>query len=202
MTGGASTLAQILTEFLGAPPRLPSDASDEAPPKTSRRAPTMSDEERFSVVQMYEFAKKGNKGKVPRGFRTKVADHFHVSTRTIDSILKRWTMNGGSMRQSSKSGRHSKYSDLIERFVKLAVEKRRTVRLAAEHLNVPRSVIHDRIKSGQLVRVNSRAKPSLNDTNKLWRLEFVLDHVRLARRQKFSEMYDPECTSTREVLLY
>ena len=36
--------------------------------------------------------------------------------------------------------------------------------------------------------MNSRAKPSLTDNNKIWRLQFVLDHVRLDG--KFSEMYD------------
>ena len=115
-TGATLTLLEILTEFTASLPLLP---SDKAHKKKQSKTKTMSDEERFTVVQMYEFAKKGNKGKMPRGFWTKVADHFHMTARTINSILKWWTANGGSKKQNYKAGQQSKYSDLINQFVKL-----------------------------------------------------------------------------------
>ena len=71
------------------------------------------------------------------------------------------------------AGRNKKYPDLTQRFRNLPLTKRWTVWEAAAALNIPRLVIQDRMQSGELIQVNSTAKPSLTDNNKVWRLEFV-----------------------------
>ena len=72
--------------------------------------------QRYSIVQMYEFAVQGNKGKMPRGFRAKVALYFKFSPRTVDRVIARWKTNAETNRNHLKAGRKTKYADLIAKF--------------------------------------------------------------------------------------
>ena len=98
----------------------------------------------------------------------KIAEHFCISTKTVNVVLKRWRVDGDTKRRLKDCGRKRLYPDLIQQLKMLPLDLRRTVRCAAENLNLPRSVIQDRIQSGELIQVNSRAKLSLTDNNKVW----------------------------------
>ena len=45
-----------------------------------KRTKPLTDEERFSIIQLYDFMTK-DQGKTPRGFWLKIAEHFRSSTR-------------------------------------------------------------------------------------------------------------------------
>ena len=60
-------------------------------PKT--RTKPLTEKEKFATVIEFEKFRNKDKGKIPKGFRVDVVDHFEVSPQTIDSITSWWKSN-------------------------------------------------------------------------------------------------------------
>ena len=55
-----------------------------------RRTKSIKDNNRYAIVQMLEFESKLNDGKLPRGYRQRLADYYRVLTRSINTIIHNW----------------------------------------------------------------------------------------------------------------
>ena len=137
----------LFTNLMGLPP-LP-----VVPSVKKKRTKSLQNKDRYAIAQMIELEMKKNNGKKPIGLRHDLATHFHVSSRTIDRIIKLWKEGGanGTKSQYQKSGRRTKYPDFIEKFRELPLKLRRTVRLAAASLKIPKSIVQRRLETGELI---------------------------------------------------
>ena len=74
-------------------------------PAASRRTKSITDNDCYAIVQMLQFESKLNDGKLPRGYRQRLADYYYrVLTRSIDTIIHNWKMGKSTKSQYQKAG--------------------------------------------------------------------------------------------------
>lgn len=123
-------------------------------------------------------------GELKKGSIVTLARKYGVSNRTISRIwhqARLQILNGSMVDVSSKKqlvvGRKRVQIDITQ-VSQIPLRRRTNIRTLAKSINVPKSVVHRRIKEGELRPHTNAVKPHLTDENKKARLRFCLSMVR------------------------
>lgn len=166
----------------------------EVQPDSQNR--NLTDPERRAVYE--KLLTHFNDGKLKNGAIAQVAGHFGISTRTVSRIWKRGqdSIAAGSPFADVSSHRKKNCGRKViplnlEALKEVPLLQRQNIRSLSAALEVPKSTLHDKFKSGQIRRTSNTIKPLLTEKNKMHRLQFALEMLDPnSPTPKFQEMLD------------
>ena len=115
--------------------------------------------------------------RLKRGALAEAATRFDVSTRTCKRIIHRYFNSGDIMSRRSNCGPKRRSIDDLDFIRSIPKKKRQTLRALSEETNIPIATLHRYFQDGDLRRKNSSISPYLTPTNRLHRIDFVLNHI-------------------------
>lgn len=135
------------------------------------------------AVYVYLVEQNGQESKLKAGLLKQAAEHFNISAATVKRI---WQvrkvvspnspvklLKALSPKKKGKVGRKKRVLPL-EEIKALPPCKRRTVRVLAKSIGVPKSTLQDMIKRKYLLRHTNSVKPSHTEFNILQRLKHIV----------------------------
>nr|GEV32856.1 transposase, Tc1-like protein [Tanacetum cinerariifolium] len=138
-------------------------------------------------------------GVLKKGSTSLLAEKYGVSKRSISRIWHRarlQVLHGSVVDVSSKKtrvvGRKRIQIDFTQ-VSQILLRRRTNIRTLAKSIDVPKSLVHRRIKKGELRPYTNAVKPHLTDENKKARLRFCLSMVTpsfLSFSPTFKDMYN------------
>lgn len=167
--------------------------------KNGRERPNLSPNTRQAVY--HALLELSNNNKLKQGSIKTTANKFNISVKTVSRIwhqARKSLADGAEVadvksRKKGHVGRKLKNFD-PELIKSVPLNNRRTIRSLAASINVPKSTVHNRLKSGVLRRHSNAVKPFLTDANKIERLKYCLSMLKPkslnAEAPEFIDMYD------------
>ncbi|ETV98899.1 hypothetical protein H310_08391 [Aphanomyces invadans] len=122
-----------------------------------------------------------------------VAKDFGVARSKIRNVWVRASVNVLDPRQpcsdvaarvKGRVGRKQVHQSIVERLRAIPKARLTTFRSVAAVMKVPKSTLHRYYKKGMFVKYSSVLKPALTDANKMVRLKWALDAIKLGQSQQ------------------
>ena len=112
---------------------------------------------------------------------TDAATHFKVSTKTVKQIWDRYLettdcrgIGGDVSSQKGNSGRKKRPIDKLNAIVNVPLSKHGNLRSLSSAINIPKTILHRRLKEGAIKQYSSSVHQFLKEENKVEHVRFVL----------------------------
>lgn len=151
-----------------------------------RKKPKLTDYQRLYLISFLQQHQKTD-GTLEIGCKKKARHIFHVSSKTIRRLWKRYIntadsrgLGGDHTRHFANSGRKRKHfitDDMLQQFLDIPDEMKQTIRDIASALNIDKSSLGRLVKKGAVKSTVVHVKPHLTQINKIKRVSFALEHI-------------------------